>query len=277
MDYTGKTIKDIYIIKRNKEDFEKYSKIGGHDPIYDCKCLLCGKLFSKNITAIKKNKFGNCGCYMIRHDLTNKTFGNLTVIKNIGSNAHKEMVWECRCNCGETVFATYHALINGLVLYCKKCRYKIIGGKNRKYVKFSKRLFECYTNLKTRCSNKKQDTKNRYINRGITMCEEWRKDYNTFQNWALQNGYNDTLTIDRIDNGKGYFPENCRWVDRVVQANNRRTNVFIEFNGETKTMAMWSKELKIPYYYLQRYHNEMNLGEIKEKYDNNTRYKGKNR
>lgn len=78
------------------------------------------------------------------------------------------------------------------------------------------------------------------------MCEEWAS-FIVFYEWAMQNGYADNLTIDRIDNDKGYSPENCRWVTYTDQNNNQRSNCLVEYNGETHTIAEWSRILNINY------------------------------
>ena len=71
----------------------------------------------------------------------------------------------------------------------------------------------------------------------LSMCDEWENDFLAFREWALANGYSEDLTIDRIDNSKGYSPDNCRWVDLKKQANNRRSNVILEYDGQKYTLA----------------------------------------
>lgn len=79
------------------------------------------------------------------------------------------------------------------------------------------------------------------------MCEEWRNDYRAFEAWSLDHGYIPNLTIDRTNNDLGYSPNNCRWVDRVAQANNRRSNRLIEFNGETHNLTEWARITGLDY------------------------------
>lgn len=99
--------------------------------------------------------------------------------------------------------------------------------------------------MKKRCYNKHRKDFYEYGGRGITVCKEWFDDFMTFYDWSMSNGYNDNLTIDRIDNNKGYSPDNCRWVDIKTQSNNTRKNVYLSYNGETMTLAEWSRKLNI--------------------------------
>lgn len=117
--------------------------------------------------------------------------------------------------------------------------------------KSNTRLYRTYKHMKERCYNKNDKRYKWYGRRGITICKEWLNDFQAFYDWAISNGYNDTLTIDRIDVDGNYEPDNCRWVDMKTQANNRRSNVYLTYNGKTQTMVEWSKELNIPYRTLQ--------------------------
>lgn len=107
------------------------------------------------------------------------------------------------------------------------------------------RLGSIYHNIKTRCSNPNYDKYNYYGGKGITMCDEWLASYDAFESWALEHGYTDDLTIDRIDVNKGYSPDNCRWVTWKEQANNRTSNRHITYNGETKTLQQWAEQFDI--------------------------------
>jgi len=86
---------------------------------------------------------------------------------------------------------------------------------------YSKRLNEIYYNIKKRCYNEKHKDYYNYGARGIQMCEEWKNDRYSFLDWAYSSGYEDDLTIDRIDNLKGYSPDNCRWVTRADNNRNK--------------------------------------------------------
>jgi hypothetical protein len=103
-----------------------------------------------------------------------------------------------------------------------------------------------------RCYNHNHTHYKRYGGRGIKICDEWRNDFMSFYTWAVNNGYNEYLTIDRIDNDKSYSPENCRWITIKEQQNNRGNNRSLTLNGETKTLAQWSKIVEIPLSVLRR-------------------------
>lgn len=110
-------------------------------------------------------------------------------------------------------------------------------------------LSNVLNNMKSRCYNSKDEFYHDYGGRGITICEEWLNDDRKFVEWAINNGYCEDLTIDRIDNNGIYTQTNCRWVDAKVQANNRRTNRLITAFGETKTLSQWADDKRCPVSY----------------------------
>lgn len=110
-----------------------------------------------------------------------------------------------------------------------------------------RRLKSIYKNMKSRCYNPNVPCYKHYGGRGITICDEWLNSFDSFEQWALSNGYADSLTIDRIDNDKDYSPSNCRWVSQKEQCNNKRTNYYITYMGCTKTLMEWCDELNLSY------------------------------
>ena len=109
------------------------------------------------------------------------------------------------------------------------------------------RLDIIHSNMMQRCYNPNSTYYPRYGGRGITVCEEWRNSRNAFKQWAIENGYADDLTLDRIDNDKGYSPSNCRWVTMETNCNNRSSCHFVTAFGETHSLKEWSKILGISY------------------------------
>ena len=120
-----------------------------------------------------------------------------------------------------------------------------------------KRLQGIRACMMQRCYNPKNKGYHNYGGRGITVCEEWSTDSKAFIEWALANGYQEGLSIDRIDNNKGYSPENCRWATRKQQQNNTRKNVRVTINGETHTYAEWAEILGVD---KNRFHHRLKYG-----------------
>lgn len=107
------------------------------------------------------------------------------------------------------------------------------------------RLYNIWTGMKARCNNPNAGNYYKYGGRGITVCSEWQ-EFAPFMKWALANGYDDTLTLDRKDNNLGYSPENCRWVTNIEQQSNRSNNVVITIYGIEDTIAGFSRRTGIP-------------------------------
>ena len=99
--------------------------------------------------------------------------------------------------------------------------------------------------MKARCYNPHNKSYKNYGGRGISVCDEWIDSYEAFYKWAISSGYQPGLTIERIDNEKGYSPENCRWATKAEQTRNRRSVIWITYNGKTQCMEDWAKELGI--------------------------------
>lgn len=120
-------------------------------------------------------------------------------------------------------------------------------------------LYFVWQNMKKRCLCKETVGYKNYGGRGITVCKEWVNDFSNFKKWALSNGYKEEkkngrniLTLDRIDVDKGYSPENCRWITNEEQANNKKSNVIIEINGEKRHLREIAKELNMEFYTLYK-------------------------
>ena len=108
------------------------------------------------------------------------------------------------------------------------------------------RLYNIWTCVKQRCNNPNHTYYHNYGGRGIKMCKSWSEDFMQFYNWSMSNGYNDTLSLDRIDNDLGYEPSNCKWSTRKEQNNNSRNCHYITFRGKTQSIQAWADEVNLP-------------------------------
>lgn len=136
------------------------------------------------------------------------------------------------------------------------------------------RLYSIWRNIKTRCYNPNTHNYENYGGKGITLNKGWF-DYNKFKEWAYSNGYEDNLTIDRVNNDKGYYPENCRWVDLKEQSRNRNISRYVTIRGHTKHAMEWCELYGMDYQtYIQRV-TKLGWGdkEALETPKNNYRYK----
>lgn len=131
----------------------------------------------------------------------------------------------------------------------------------------NRHLYNVWSGMLSRCRNKNHKQYKDYGGRGITVCKEW-EDFGTFREWALSTGYVDgnnkfKCTIDRIDVNGNYEPGNCRWATAKEQQNNKRDNVFLTYNGETKTLSQWADTIGIKYTtFMNRYYRGWSIDKL---------------
>lgn len=159
-----------------------------------------------------------------KNDLTGERFGRLIAIRTAGKT-NGRYIWECLCDCGNTAYVVGSHLANGHTQSCGCLRIDTTSKMGYSHGLHGTRLYRIWANIKTRCNNPNAPNYKFYGGKGIAICDEWGGDFQTFYEWAMDNGYKDDLTIDRINSDLDYSPENCRWItqsENATRANMKR-------------------------------------------------------
>ena len=177
----------------------------------------------------------DCGCESNNLDLTNKVYGRLKVLKL--KDHSKSKIWECLCECGIFCEVKETYLKSGYAKSCGCLKNELNKKGNPKHNLNNSRIYKIYYSMKQRCYLKTHMYYKNYGGRGITVCDEWLGDngFVNFYEWSMENGYNNNLTIDRIDNNGKYEPNNCRWTTKKHQQNNTRKTKIYNYKGENLT------------------------------------------
>ena len=245
-DLTGKRF-DKWVVLGLGEPY--ISKEGQRQKTWRCKCD-CGTerdVVTQRLLNGRSKSCGECS----KPDLTGQDFWSFHVIQkgpeHIRANGKPVVQWECKCICGNIRYISTTALLSGK---CKSC-----GCMHDEYNRISStihgdshtRLHNIWSGMRARCYSKSDYHYRWYGERGIKICDQWKDNYAAFKEWALNNGYSENLTIDRINVNGDYEPTNCRWATMTEQTNNTRRNVVIEAFGEKLTLSEWSRKMNIDY------------------------------
>lgn len=181
----------------------------------------------------------------MKKEIIGKRFGYLTILKTFKGQYKRHYYAECKCDCGKFIIRRIDSL-KRYVSENTSCGCVSYKDNKRVTHNLSKcRLYRIYSGLKQRCYYKKHKDYKEYGGRGIKVCSEWLSDFMNFYNWAINNGYNENLTIDRINVNGNYEPDNCRWITEAEQHYNTRRNRTYTYNGETHCIEDWCKIYKI--------------------------------
>ena len=179
-------------------------------------------------------------------DVIGHKFGMLTVL----SFSHKKKnrhYYNVKCDCGNEKVVCLEDMRVGDTSSCGCFQKKQLKNMATTHGESHTRLYKIWAGIRKRCYDNNSSRYSYYGARGVKIYSAW-DNFETFKLWSMANGYNDTLSIDRINVDGNYEPTNCRWVNKVVQANNRRTNRYLEYKGVTKSMMDWCRELGLSYY-----------------------------
>jgi hypothetical protein len=180
-------------------------------------------------------------------NLVGNRYGRLIVVRRAENSPHGSTRWLCKCDCGNECVVHSVSLKTGNTTSCgcfkRENAQKLYSTVRQK----DKHLYSVWSGMKQRCFNKNSSSYHNYGGRGITMDSRWAENYETFYNWAIKAGYKRGLTIDRINNDGNYCEENCRFVDRQVQANNKRNVKTYTIDGKTQSLPDWCREYNIGY------------------------------
>ena len=182
-------------------------------------------------------------------DLTGRVFGALTVISRQSNDRNGPARCLCRCSCGNEKTITSSNLNSGSYT---SCGCGVVRIENQKtHGMRDTRVYRIWLNMKDRCLRKENKSYADYGGRGVSVCERWK---DSFENFYADMGDppSDDHSIERRDNGGNYEPGNCFWATRIEQGANKRNNVLVTYNGQTRTLAEWARELGVSYDTLKR-------------------------
>ena len=179
-------------------------------------------------------------------DMTGQRWGRLVVLEEVDS-VNGMTRWLCQCDCGEKTIVYGGNLRRGYTQSCGCYRHECENARaeaNRTHGSEPRRLYRIWGDMKNRCRNPKNSHYLNYGGRGIAVCEEWL-EYPAFRDWAIANGYQENLSIDRIDVNGNYTPDNCRWISMTEQNRNKRTTNWIVHNGKRMCLDVACREAGI--------------------------------
>ena len=193
----------------------------------------------KKISALLKKNNVEITSGVKEVEMVGKKIGNLTVLGREGTKHYKcgktDSLWRCKCDCGNEIIITGYCLMRGTSCGCE--RRKHISESLTTHGGTRTKLYGVWLTMKNRCHNHNTKSYSNYGGRGISVCDEWRNDFSSFKKWADENGYQDGLTIERINNDGNYEPGNCRWATVLEQARNKRNNHYVIYKGVRYTIT----------------------------------------
>lgn len=212
---------------------------------YLCKCD-CGNETIVRSDVLRKGRTKSCGCLLSEcKDIKGVRFGRLLALEHIGMSSDRTALWKCKCDCGNIIIARECNLHNGNTKSCGCYAIDRIREANTKHGLYGTRLYRIWHGMKYRCYNSNADEYPNYGGKGVVVCDDWKDDFSKFNEWALSHGYQDNLTIDRIDANGNYEPSNCQWVTLEENVRNVNKKNFVRIFGENYSINQLSQLLNV--------------------------------
>lgn len=217
-------------VERRPDDKDKHFK-------WLCKCD-CGKTCVVRSSNLRNGITKSCGCSRFDiKDITGQRFGRLVALKHVGFASNNVALWKCKCDCGKMIVARECNLHNGITKSCGCLQVEKTKKVNSKHCKAHTRLYNIWSKMKERCYNPTRKAYKNYGKKGVSVCDEWLNDFQKFCDWAIENGYKDNLTIDRINSNGNYEPYNCRWVTLSENVRQKYKSDFITVGDKSLTIT----------------------------------------
>lgn len=184
-------------------------------------------------------------------DYLGKKYGRLKITEVYPGVKSEKTLRSCKvvCDCGEIKTISLCNVTSGRTKSCGCLNREVALKKSTTHGKTGTRIYDVYCSMIHRCSpNAAPEDRKIYYDNGVRLCDEWRNDFMAFYNWAITNGYDDSLSIDRYPNQKGnYEPGNCRWATVKQQVRNREVTLLVEYMGKQRILAELAEEVKVDY------------------------------
>lgn len=240
-DYSKTKIGCLKITSRHYKDGDKHVLWN-----YECDCgkigTIRGEVLRDDITCFHKE------------DVIGNKYNRWTVLEELEKKNGQRMVL-CECSCENKTRR---------IVYLNNLRYNkslscgcLPLEKNTTHGMSNDRLYTIHKGILARCNNKNHRDYHNYGARGIVVCDEWKKNFMSFYNWAIENGYEDNLTLERVNVDGNYEPSNCTWITIEKQQLNKRNTIYVEHDGEKERLSDLSRRINVSYKTLQ-YRMEQN-------------------
>lgn len=187
-----------------------------------------------------------------KKNLSGLKFGRLTVIRENGRTAQNNVIWLCKCDCGKEVSVASSDLITKHTSSCGCLKKESSINRFTTHGQTKTPLYRVWASMIQRCYYPKSKSFKSYGEKGVTVCDEWR-DFDGFYNWAINNGYKETLSIDRVDCKGNYSPDNCQWIPLSLNREKHRDSIMLNHQGEERPLKTWCDKLNLPTQTVRRF------------------------